>query len=135
MSVNPSLVGREFPAPATLVVTADRVSAFAAAVGQPDDGAVPPTFPIVLAFDAMQAFLDAERVDLHRIVHGEQRFTYERPLREGDELSATLTVTGLRQIGGADIIATASEIRDAAGDLVCTGKATLVHSSGSDGAA
>jgi len=135
MSVNPSLVGREFPAPATLVVTADRVSAFAAAVGQPDDGAVPPTFPIVLAFDAMQAFLDAERVDLHRIVHGEQRFTYERPLREGDELSATLTVTGLRQIGGADIIATASEIRDAAGDLVCTGKATLVHSSGQGGAA
>ncbi len=135
MSVDPSLVGREFPAPATLVVTADRVSAFAAAVGQPDDGAVPPTFPIVLAFDAMQAFLDAERVDLHRIVHGEQRFTYERPLREGDELSATLTVTGLRQIGGADIIATASEIRDAAGDLVCTGKATLVHSSGQGGAA
>jgi hypothetical protein len=134
MSVDPSLVGREFPAPATLVVTAERVSAFATAVGQPDDGAVPPTFPIVLAFDAMQAFLDAEQVDLHRIVHGEQRFTYERPLREGDELSATLTVTGLRQIGGADIIATASEIRDAAGDLVCTGKATLVHSSGTGAA-
>jgi len=130
MTVDPSLVGREFPAPAALVVTAERVRAFVAAVGQPDDGAVPPTFPIVLAFDAMQAFLDAEQVDLHRIVHGEQRFTYERPLREGDELSAILTVTGLRQIGGADIIATASEIRDAAGDLVCTGKATLVHSSG-----
>ena len=130
MTVDPSLVGREFPAPAALVVTAERVRAFVAAVGQPDDGAVPPTFPIVLAFDAMQAFLDAEQVDLYRIVHGEQRFTYERPLREGDELSATLTVTGLRQIGGADIIATASEIRDAAGDLVCIGKATLVHSSG-----
>ena len=130
MTVDPSLVGREFPAPAALVVTAERVRAFVAAVGQPGDGAVPPTFPIVLAFDAMQAFLDAEQVDLHRIVHGEQRFTYERPLREGDELSATLTVTGLRQIGGADIIATASEIRDGAGDLVCTGKATLVHSSG-----
>jgi len=129
MTVDPSLVGREFPAPAALVVTAERVRAFAAAVGQPADGAIPPTFPIVLAFDAMQAFLDAEQVDLYRIVHGEQRFTYERPLREGDELSATLTVTGLRQIGGADIIATASEIRDAAGDLVCTGKATLVHSS------
>ncbi len=135
MSVDPSLVGREFPAPASLVVTADRVRAFAAAVGQPDDGSVPPTFPIVLAFDAMQAFLDAEQVDLHRIVHGEQRFTYERPLREGDELVATLTVTGLRQIGGADIIATASEIRDASGGLVCTGKATLVHSPAQGGVA
>ena len=130
MPVDPSLVGREFPARAPLVVTAGRVSAFAAAVGQPDDGAVPPTFPIVLAFDAMQAFLDAEQVDLHRIIHGEQRFLYERPLRVGDELSAVLVVSGLRQIGGADIIATASEIRDASDDLVCTGKATLVHSAG-----
>src|SRR5687767_12102541 len=126
MPVDPSLVGREFPAPAPLTVTPERVGAFAAAVGHPGD-AVPPTFPIVLAFDAMQAFLDAEQVDLHRIVHGEQRFTYERPLRVGDELSASLVVTGVRRIGGADIVATASEVRDTAGELVCTGKATLVH--------
>ena len=137
MPVDPSLVGREFPAPTTLTVTADRVGAFAAAVGHPTSpgGDVPPTFPIVLAFDAMQAFLDAEAIELHRIVHGEQRFAYARPLVLGDELTAKLTVTGLRQIGGADIIATASEITDATGAVVCTGKATLVHSSGSDGAA
>jgi acyl dehydratase len=134
MPVDPSLVGREFPAPAPLTVTAARVEAFAASVGHPGGG-VPPTFPIVLAFDAMMAFLDAEQVDLHRIVHGEQRFAYDRPLAVGDELTATLTVTGLRQIGGADIIATTSEIADATGAVVCTGKATLVHSSGSDGAA
>ncbi len=134
MPVDPSLVGREFPAPAPLTITPDRVGAFAAAVGHPGNpsGSVPPTFPIVLAFDAMQAFLDAEQIDLHRIVHGEQRFAYVRPLVAGDELSATLTVTGLRQIGGADIIATTSEITDASGAVVCTGKATLVHSSGSD---
>ena len=126
MPVDSSLVGREFPAPAPLTVTAERVSAFAAAVGHPGED-VPPTFPIVLAFDAMQAFLDAEQIDLHRIVHGEQRFAYARPLAVGDELSATLTVTGLRQIGGADIIATASEITDVSGAVVCTGKATLVH--------
>ena len=131
MPVDPSLVGREFPAPAPLTVTAERVGAFATAVGHPGSD-VPPTFPIVLAFDAMQAFLDAEQIDLHRIVHGEQRFAYARPLAMGDELTATLTVTGLRQIGGADIIATASEITDATGAVVCTGKATLVHSSGSE---
>ena len=136
MPVDPALVGRAFPAPAPLTVTEDRVTAFAAAVGHPADGsapAVPPTFPIVLAFDAMQAFLDAEQVDLHRIIHGEQRFTYERPVRVGDELSATLVVTGVRRIGGADIVATASEIRDAAGELVCTGRATLVHGGASEG--
>lgn len=129
MPVDPSLVGREFPAGAPLTVTPERVGAFAVAVGHPASGGdVPPTFPIVLAFDAMQAFLDAERIDLHRIVHGEQRFAYVRPLAVGDELCATLTVTGLRQIGGADIITTSSEITDAAGTVVCTGRATLVHS-------
>ncbi len=127
MPVDPSLVGREFPAPAPLLVTAERVGAFAASIGLSADGAVPPTFPIMLAFDAMQAFLEAEEIELHRIVHGEQRFAYERPIREGDELSATLTVTGLRHIGGADVIATSSEFRDGAGDLVCTGRAVLVH--------
>ena len=132
MPVDQSLVGREFPAPAPLTVTSERVGAFAAAVGHPGAGleSVPPTFPIVLAFDAMQAFLDAEQIDLHRIVHGEQRFAYARPLAVGDELSATLTVTGLRQIGAADVIATTSEITDASGAVVCTGKATLVHASG-----
>lgn len=134
MPVDPSLVGREFPAPAPLTVTRERVRDFAAAVGHPGD-AVPPTFPIVLAFDAMQAFLDAEAIDLHRIVHGEQRFAYARPLTIGDELDATLTVTGLRQIGGADIIATSSAITDATGAVVCTGKATLVHTPASAGAA
>ncbi len=129
MPVDPSLVGREFPAPAPLTVTQERVAAFAASVGHPGAD-IAPTFPIVLAFDAMQAFLDAEQIDLHRIVHGEQRFAYARPLAVGDELTARLTVTGLRQIGGADIIATASEITDASGAVVCTGKATLVHSSG-----
>ena len=135
MPVDSSLVGRAFPAPAPLTVTEERVTAFAAALGHPGDAsaAVPPTFPIVLAFDAMQAFLDAEQVDLHRIVHGEQRFAYERPLRVGDELTATLVVTGVRRIGGADIVATASEIRDAAGELVCTGRATLVHGGAAEG--
>ena len=132
MPVDATLVGRSFPAPAPLTVTEEQVTAFAAAVGHPG-AAVPPTFPILLAFEAMQAFLDAEQVDLHRIVHGEQRFTYERPLRIGDELTAALVVTGVRRLGGADVVATESEIRDAGGDLVCTGRSTLVHAG--DGAA
>ncbi len=46
---------------------------------------------------------------------------------EGDVLTATLTVSGLRQIGGNDIISTTSEVTDADGALVCTTGATLVH--------
>lgn len=130
MPVDDTLVGREFPPTPAREVTEESVRDFAEAIGGAYDGSVPPTWPIVLAFDAMQAFLDAEQLDLFRIIHGEQRFSYERPVRVGDVLSATLTVASLRQIGGADIIGTTSAIHDAAGELVCSAKATLVHSGG-----
>lgn len=132
MSVDQSLVGREFPATALRTVTEDHVAAFASATGQPwrPGDPVPATYPITLAFDAMQAFLDAVGVDLSRIVHGEQRFSYERPLAPGDRLSAALTVSSLRSIGGNDIIGTTSAVTDESGRTVCHARATLVHRGG-----
>ncbi|MCW2834744.1 MAG: hypothetical protein JWN68_2697 [Nocardioides sp.] len=130
MPVDQSLVGREFAPTTPRAVTREHVAAFAAALGAAAGEDVPPTYPIVLAFDAMQTFLAAEQIDLFRIIHGEQRFTYERPIRVGDSLTATLSVASLRQIGGADIIGTTSAIHDADGSLVCTAKATLVHTGG-----
>lgn len=128
MSIDQSLVGRSFPPTQPHPVTVEHVRAFAEATGGAyDGGAAPATYPIVLAFDAMNAFLDTEQVDLFRIVHGEQRFTYHRPVVPGDVLTATLTVASLRQIGGVDILGTTSEITDADGGLVCTTSATLVH--------
>ncbi len=133
MPLDQTLVGRSFPPTSPRTVTEPDVQRFATAIGDPEsatDGAVPLTYPIVLAFEAMNAFLAAEQVELSRIVHGEQRFAYARPLQIGDTLTATLTVSSLRQIGGNDIIGTASEVRDAAGDVVCTTSATLVHRAG-----
>jgi acyl dehydratase len=128
MPVDQSLVGRSFPPTSPYAVTEDNVRAFAEAVGASyAGGPAPATFPIVMAFEAMHAFLEAEQLDLFRIVHGEQRFAYERPIVPGDVLAATLSVATLRQIGGADIIGTTSEIADSSGAVVCTGTATLVH--------
>jgi acyl dehydratase len=64
---------------------------------------------------------------LHNVVHGQQKFAYERPVRVGDRLVAELIVTSLRQVAGTDIIATSSRITDGSGELVCTADATLVH--------
>jgi acyl dehydratase len=127
MPVDQSLVGRAFAPTSPYTVTAEKVREFAAATGYPVAGQVPPTFPIVLAFEAMNAFLADLGVELSRIVHGEQRFAYERAVEVGDVLTATLSVASLRQIGGSDIIGTVSEITDASGALVCTTRATLVH--------
>jgi acyl dehydratase len=138
MPVDPSLSGRTFPATQAYDVTEERIAAFAAATGTPyaAGGPAPATFPIVVAFDAMQALMAAPDVgiELHHVVHGQQKFTHERPVRAGDSLRAELSVTGLRQIGGADIIATSSAITDAEGRLVCTAEATLVHKAPDDAA-
>jgi acyl dehydratase len=134
MAVDPSLTGRTFPPTPAVEVTEERIAAFAAATGtsyRAGDPA-PATFPIVVAFDAMQALMAAPDVgiELHHVVHGQQKFVHERVVRAGDSLSAELSVTGLRQIGGADIISTSSAIIDADGQLVCTAEATLVHKAG-----
>ena len=128
MPIEQALVGRVFPPTQPYTVTEEKVREFASATGaEYDGGPAPATFPIVLAFDAMNAFLEAEQVDLSRIVHGDQKFSYERPIRPGDVLTATLTVASLRQIAGADIIGTTSEVTDESGTVVCATSATLVH--------
>ena len=130
MAVEASLAGRTFPPTEPYVVTRERLVEFAHATGSTyDGGAAPATFPIVVAFGAMTALMEDPSVgiSLHRVVHAEQRFTYTRPVVAGDELTATLTVDTLRQISGADIIGTRSEIVDADGRPVCTAFATLMH--------
>ena len=104
------------------------------ALPQPLGGNVMPRFAGPATMMRLPARESAEGVDvgfvgiaLHRVVHGEQRFSYTRPVQVGDVLTAELTVDSLRQIGGADIIGTRSEITDADGEPVCTAFATLVH--------
>ncbi len=130
MSVDGSLTGRTFPPTAPYTVSDERIAEFAAATGSTyDGGPAPATFPIVVAFRAMLDLMEDPEVGiaLHRVVHGEQKFRYTRPVVAGDVLTATLTVDSLRQIGGADIIGTRSEIVDGNGEHVVTAHAVLVH--------
>ena len=49
----------------------------------------PPTFPFVLTFQASRQIIDDPELglDYSRVVHGEQRFAYARPVRAGDVLT------------------------------------------------
>ena len=134
MAVDAALAGRRFPPTEPYDVTAEAVADFATATGtpyQPGDPA-PTTFPIVVAFAAMQGLMSDPDVgiELHHVVHGQQKFVTERPVAVGDRLTATLTVSSLRQVAGTDITGTSSAITDASGALVCTANATLVHRAG-----
>ncbi len=130
MPLAPELVGRTFPPTASYLVTEERVAEFAAATGTSwSGGPAPVTFPIVVAFQAMLELMAEPSVGiaLHRVIHGEQRFRYTRPVVPGDSLTATLTVESVRSLGGADVIGTRSELQDAAGQHVVTASAVLVH--------
>jgi acyl dehydratase len=141
--VNPDLVGRSFPPTAPYLVGREKVREFARAVfassplnsdpvaaraaGYPDVVA-PPTFPVVIQEFTLQQLLaepDAG-IDFTRVVHGDQRFTYSRPVVAGDELTATLAVTSVKTLGGNAIVTSESVIVDAAGEHVVTAISTLV---------
>ncbi|MFT4262455.1 MAG: MaoC family dehydratase N-terminal domain-containing protein [Nocardioides sp.] len=124
-----SLVGREFAPLGPWAVEGERVAAFARATSYAGEG-VPPTFPIVLLNDAMLAFLAEVGASVERIVHGEQRFAWRRPIVVDDELTATMSIASLRSLGGADVIGTVTTLTDAAGEVVGEARATLVHSGG-----
>ncbi len=133
MPIDSSLVGRVFPPTRPYTVVEQKVRAFAVAVGgayEPGVSRVPATFPVILSIASMNEFLAEVRVDVSRIIHGEQRFVYERPIVPGDVLISTLRVDSLRQIAGNDILGTTSAITDATGALVCNTRATLIHRGG-----
>lgn len=92
------------------------------------DVVAPPTFPVVVQ-EATLAQLLAEPgagIDFGRVVHGEQRFAYSRPIVAGDELTATLTVSSVKTLGGNAMVTAESDIVGAGGEHVVTATSTLV---------
>ncbi|MEY2698785.1 MAG: hypothetical protein RL720_741 [Actinomycetota bacterium] len=143
MAVNPELQGRVFPPTAPYLVGREKIREFSRAVLATNpvnfdvdaaraaghaDLVAPATFPVVVQ-EATLAQLLAEPdagIDFSRVVHGEQRFTYTRAIVAGDELTATLTVSSVKSLGGHNMVTADSEIVDADGKHVVTAISTLV---------
>lgn len=143
MAVNPELQGRVFPPTVPYLVGREKIREFSRAVLSTNpinfdvdaaqaaghsDLVAPTTFPVVVQ-EATLAQLLAEPdagIDFSRVVHGEQRFTYTRAIVAGDELTATLTVSSVKSLGGHNMVTADSEIVDADGKHVVTAISTLV---------
>jgi hypothetical protein len=139
MPVDPTLAGAAFPNTTPYLVTAEKIGAFAEAIGEPGwhpDHAAPPTFAIVIAFQALRQLLNDPDVgiELHRVVHTDQRFVHRRGIVPDDVLQAGLSVESVRRVAGADLIATRTEITADTGEAVCTSYATLLHRAEEDDA-
>lgn len=141
--MNNELVGRTFPPTPPYLVGREKVREFARAVfadaplhtdvdaaralGHADVVA-PPTFAMVIQDLTLQQLLSEpdSGIVLARTIHAEQRFAYARPIVAGDELTAQLTVTGIRMMAGNAMITSDAEITDAEGAHVVTATSVLL---------
>lgn len=143
MSVNPNLVDLVFEPTASYLVGREKVREFARAVFSSDpvhfdvevarsrgftDVIAPTTFPVViqdLTLHQLLAHPDAG-IDFSRVVHGDQKFEYSRPLIAGDEVVAQLKVTKVQSLGGHTMVTSETEVSTVSGEHVVTATSTLV---------
>ncbi|WP_405724186.1 MaoC family dehydratase N-terminal domain-containing protein [Streptomyces sp. NBC_01537] len=143
MALDQSFVGRTYPPTAPYEVGREKIREFAEAVGDPNpvytdpeaakavghsDVIAPPTFPFVITYKAAgQVVLDPELgLDYSRVVHGDQKFSYTRPVRAGDRLSVTVAIDAVKSLAGNDIIDVRGDVHDESGEHVVTALMKLV---------
>ena len=141
--VNVAVQGKQYASTAPYLVGREKVREFARAVLSTapihhdveaaqlagySDVVAPPTFAVVIQDATLQQLLadDEAQIDFSRVVHGDQRFSYTRPIVAGDELTATLTVSSVKHLGAHAMVTASSEIVDAGGAHVVTAISTLV---------
>lgn len=137
MPLDPSFVGRSYPPTAPYQVGREKIREFATAIGATDaayhdpeaaralgypDVVAPPTFPMVVTLAASNQFIDdpALGVDYSRLVHGEQRFAYTRPVVAGDELVCVNTIENITSRGGHEFLNTRTDVSTVGGEPVVT---------------
>jgi acyl dehydratase len=135
MPITEAHAGRRYPPCDPYQVSAAKIAEFAAALGDDnpryrgDSPMAPPTFAAVLTAQAWdQLFSDPElELSLARIVHGDQRFTFMRPLHAGDVVIATLTIDKVRVRAGSELITATVDMASRDGEPICTAQATFAH--------
>jgi N-terminal half of MaoC dehydratase len=142
--VDESVIGKDLP-PITLTVDAGRLRFFAKAIGETNpvftdletakaaghrDLPVPPTYLFGIELESPDPFawLAGIGVDLRRVLHGEQSFTYHSTAVAGDVLTATPRIGNVysKKGGALELIEKASTVTRENGDLVAELKTVIV---------
>jgi acyl-CoA thioesterase FadM len=66
-------------------------------------------------------------LDYSMVVHGEQSFSYSRPLHAGDVVVATTTIESIKTLGALSMLVTSTSIDTVDGEHICTAKSNLVE--------
>ncbi|MEV5850171.1 MaoC family dehydratase N-terminal domain-containing protein [Streptomyces sp. NPDC051985] len=143
MALDQSFVGRTYPPTEPYEVGREKIREFAEAVGDANpvytdpeaakalgysDVIAPPTFVFSITFRAAGQVVEDPQLglDYSRVVHGDQKFAYKRPVRAGDRLSVTSTIEAIKSLAGNDVIDIRGDVHDEAGELVVSALTKLV---------
>jgi acyl dehydratase len=143
MALNLDFAGRSFPSAEPYRVGREKIREFADAIGAPEpayrdpaaaralghaDVIAPPTFPVVITMPLCRQIADDPDLGLgfNRIVHGDQRFAYQRPVRAGDELTCVAHVEQVSSRAGLDAVTLRLELSSVAGEPVVTAWTRLI---------
>lgn len=128
MAIDRSLIGKE-SAEEVFEVEKGAIRKFAEAIGDPTPPfeweIAPPTFPTTFRMG-----IPGVRLELSRVLHGEQEYSYRRPIRAGDRLRCKTRVVDVYEregrLGKMTFLVTEMEGRDEDGQLVFTGRSTII---------
>jgi acyl dehydratase len=143
MALDQSFVGRSYPPTEPYEVGREKIREFAESVGDTNpaytdpeaakalghaDVIAPPTFVFAITFKAAGDVVADPRLglDYSRVVHGDQKFAYVRPVHAGDRLTVTSTIETIKSMAGNEIIDIRGEVHDEAGEPVVTAWTKLV---------
>ncbi|MEU2795118.1 MULTISPECIES: MaoC family dehydratase N-terminal domain-containing protein [unclassified Streptomyces] len=143
MALDQSFVGRTYPPTPAYEVGREKIREFAEAVGDANpayvdpeaaralghaDVIAPPTFVFSITYRAAGVVVQDPQLglDYSRVVHGDQKFRYVRPVRAGDRLTVTSTIEGIKSLAGNDVLDIRGDVHDEAGELVVTAVTKLV---------
>ena len=144
MALNPEYIGRVFGPGEPYEVSRVKIADFADAIGEPSelcrnreaaikagypDVIAPPTFAVIIdQLSTKSVVVDPGLgLDYSMVVHGEQSFSYTRPLHAGDVVVATTTVESIKSVGALSMLVTSTSIDTVDGEHVCTAKSNLVE--------
>jgi len=151
MPLNREFIGRDYPASDTYEVSRELIRRFADAIGDSNpaytdldaakalghpDVIAPPTFLTVLAFRyAMEGPVVDPGLGLNYalVVHGEQKFVHHRPVRAGDVLKVSSSVTDIRDAGRNELMTTKTAVSTVDGEPIADLFSTLVSRGTAEG--
>ena len=123
--LNPDLVGSTFAGATSTTITSESISSFALALGESDTHIAPPTYAITISLEQSQSFLEGSGLDWSRVVHGDQRFTINKPLKAGMEITCNSTIESARVVAGNEIVTVRSDLIES-GEVAVSSWSTLV---------